>query len=317
MASETRPVSDYGRVAVLMGGWSAEREVSLKSGAAVLAALQRAGVDAHGIDAGRDILAVLERGRFDRVFIVLHGRGGEDGVIQAALELLDLPYTGSGVLGSALGMDKLRCKRLWLGAGLPTPDYAELRSVAECAETAQRLGLPLAVKPATEGSSIGITKVTSLDQLTAAWQAAAEFDPVVLAEHWVEGGEYTVAVLGEAALPAIRLETPRSFYDYEAKYLAEDTNYHCPCGLEPGRERELAGLALEAYRAVGASGWGRVDVMMDAAGGLWLLEVNTVPGMTDHSLVPMAARAAGLSFEALVLRILDTSFAREARHGAA
>lgn len=317
MAIETRTVSDYGRVAVLMGGWSAEREVSLKSGAAVLAALQRAGVDAHGIDAGRDILAVLEKGRFDRVFIVLHGRGGEDGVIQGALELLDLPYTGSGVLGSALGMDKLRCKRLWQGAGLPTPGYAELRSETECAEAAQRLGLPLAVKPATEGSSIGITKVTSLDQLTAAWQAAAEFDPVVLAEHWVEGGEYTVAVLGDAALPAIRLETPRSFYDYEAKYFAEDTRYHCPCGLDPARERELAGLALEAYRAVGASGWGRVDVMMDAAGGLWLLEVNTVPGMTDHSLVPMAARAAGLSFEALVLRILDTSFARESAHGAA
>ncbi len=315
MMAEARSVADYGRVAVLLGGWSAERAVSLKSGAAVLAALQRAGVDAHGVDAGRDILQVLAAGGFDRAFIILHGRGGEDGVMQAALELLGLPYTGSGVLGSALGMDKQRCKELWLGKGLPTAPFAMIHGAEECAAVAARLGLPLAVKPSTEGSSIGITRVTSADQLVAAWEAAAGYDHDVLAERWITGAEYTVALLGDEALPVIRLETPREFYDYEAKYHADDTRYHCPCGLPEERERALQQLAVDAYRAVGGSGWGRVDIMVDEAGAPWLLEVNTAPGMTDHSLVPMAARVAGLSFEELVLRILDTSFEREGLHG--
>ena len=301
----------FGRVAVLYGGWSAEREVSLKSGRAVLEALQARGVDAHGIDAGRDVVEQLKAGAFERAFIVMHGRGGEDGVIQGALELLGLPYTGSKVLASALGMDKLRTKQLWLGAGLPTPAFRVLESAAEAGQAADALALPLMVKPALEGSSIGMSKVWQAGELAAAFTKAAGFGPV-LAEQFIEGSEYTVAILGERALPPIRLETSHDFYDFDAKYIANDTRYHCPCGLPPEAEAELKALALAAFRAVGARGWGRVDVMRDAEGRFWLLEINTVPGMTDHSLVPMAARADGMDFEALVLAILATTLGQEA-----
>jgi len=294
----------FGKVAVLMGGWSAEREISLNSGGQVLAALQDAGVDAHGIDADRDVLEVLKAGGFDRVFNMLHGRGGEDGVIQGGLEMIGLPYTGSGVLGSAVSMDKLVTKRLWRGAGLPTPDYQVLDAETDWAVVASGLGLPLIVKPALEGSSIGMSKVEAVGQLPEAYAAAAACGGPVFAERWIVGAEYTAAILGTEVLPLIRLETPRSFYDYEAKYKAETTRYHCPCGLEAPVEQRLQSQALQAFEAVGARGWGRVDLMVDRVGVPWLIEVNTVPGMTDHSLVPMAARAAGMDFQALVLRIL-------------
>ncbi len=302
--------AEFGKVAVLMGGWSAERAVSLRSGQAVLAALLARGVDARGIDADREILRVLSGGGFDRAFIVLHGRGGEDGVIQGALEILGLPYTGSGVLASALGMDKLRTKQVWRGAGLPTPPWRLVERAAELADAARDLGLPLAVKPSREGSSIGISRVDDPAQFQSAWEQADACDSPVLVEPWIQGQEYTGALLGGAALPLIRLETPRTFYDYEAKYHANDTRYLCPCGLPEAREAELHALVRQAFSAVDGSGWGRVDLMVDAGGQPWLLEVNTVPGMTDHSLVPMAARVAGFSFEDLVWRILETSRAR-------
>lgn len=301
--------TEFGTVAVLMGGWSAERAVSLNSGQAVLTALRAQGVNAHGVDADRQILQTLAGGSFDRVFIVLHGRGGEDGVIQGVLELLGLPYTGSGVLASALGMDKLRTKQLWLGMGLPTPPYRIVESAVELADAAADLGLPLAVKPSAEGSSIGISRVNDPTQFQAAWERATACDSPVLVEPWIQGQEYTGAILHGEALPLIRLETPREFYDYEAKYHAEDTRYLCPCGLLVEREMTLRQLVRQAFAAVGGSGWGRVDLMVDGQNQPWLLEVNTVPGMTDHSLVPMAARAAGLSFADLVWRILETTLA--------
>jgi len=294
---------DFGRVAVLLGGDSAEREISLRSGAAVLAALQRRGVEAQGIDAGRDVLQRLQEGAYDRAFIMLHGRGGEDGVIQGALERLGLPYTGSGVLGSALGMDKYRTKLIWRALGLPTPESV-LLSHENDLQQADALGYPLIVKPSHEGSSIGMAKVSGASELAAAWQEASRYDAQVLAERWIVGGEYTASILGERALPLIRLETPRTFYDYEAKYQATTTLYHCPCGLAAAQEQALQTLSLRAFAAVGASGWGRVDLMLDQAGQPWLIEVNTAPGMTDHSLVPMAARQAGIDFDELVLRIL-------------
>ena len=294
---------DFGRVAVLMGGWAAEREVSLVSGQAVLDGLLRRGVDAHGIDADPQVLSVLADGRYDRVFNVLHGRGGEDGVIQGGLDVLGLPYTGSGVLGSALGMDKYRSKLLFRSLGLPTPPFELIRSTADLARV-EALGFPLMIKPALEGSSIGMSRVENADELHAAWLKAAEYDSHVMAEAWVEGAEYTAAVLGERALPLIRLETPHAFYDYDAKYVADDTRYLIPCGLDPAREAELQGLALAAFEAIGASGWGRVDILMDRAQRPYLIEVNTVPGMTGHSLVPMAAQAVGLSFDDLVWSIL-------------
>ena len=299
--------SNMGRVAVLMGGWSAEREISLRSGGEVLAGLQARGVDAHAVDAGRDVLQVLDDGGYDRAFIALHGPGGEDGVIQAGMELLGLPYTGSGVLGSALAMDKLRSKQVWRGAGLPTPEYMELRSDSAPDDVVARLGLPLIIKPAHEGSSIGMTRVTSADELPAAYALAARYDRDVFAERWITGEEYTVSLLGDEVLPAIRLETPRTFYDFAAKYESDDTLYHCPCGLGEADLQALNTLAVEAFRVLGGWGWGRVDVMRDEGGRLWLLEVNTIPGMTDHSLVPMAAAAQGIDFEELVWRILRTS----------
>lgn len=290
-------LSRVGRVAVLAGGRSAEREISLKSGREVHAALRKLGVLAELVDPAEVPVDTLTG--FKRVFIALHGRGGEDGVIQGVLEHLGVPYTGSGVMASAIGMDKVRTKLLWAGAGLPTPAFYVAGSAG-----APALGFPLMVKPAREGSSIGMRKVDNAQELAGAIAAAQEYDDEVLVERWVTGAEFTVAILGDRALPAIRLETPNSFYDFDAKYRADTTRYLCPCGLDEVQENELKALALRAFRAVGAEGWGRVDVMQDADGQFQLLEINTVPGMTDHSLVPMAARAEGLSFEALVAEIL-------------
>ncbi|MDS4070316.1 MAG: D-alanine--D-alanine ligase [Candidatus Competibacter sp.] len=311
--TQRRAVADpaeFGRVAVLMGGWSAERAVSLVSGQAVLKALQARGVDAHGVDVDREISRVLANGGFDRVFVALHGRGGEDGLIQGALEILGLPYTGSGVLASALGMDKLRTKEIWRGAGLPTPPWRLVESAAELTDAAAELGLPLAVKPSREGSSIGISRVGEPAQFQLAWERATSCDSPVLVEPWIQGQEFTGSLLQGEALPLIRLETPREFYDYEAKYHADDTRYLCPCGLPETREAELRELVRRAFAAVDGYGWGRVDLMVDGQDRPWLLEVNTVPGMTDHSLVPMAARVAGLNFQELVWRILETSLTR-------
>ncbi|MGS0941816.1 D-alanine--D-alanine ligase [Pseudomonas luteola] len=296
--------ADYGRVAVLYGGKSAEREVSLNSGKMVLAALQAAGVDAFGIDVGQDLLQRLNTEQVDRAFIVLHGRGGEDGSMQGLLECLGIPYTGSGVLASALAMDKLKTKHLWLSQGLSTPKYAVLCCESDCRKAAEELGFPLIVKPAHEGSSIGMAKVNSVNELITAWQSASTYDSQVLVEQWISGPEFTVALLGDQVLPPIRLGTTHDFYDYDAKYLASDTRYQVPCGLDEERELELKVLARHACEVVGTAGWARVDVMQDKEGRFWLLEVNTVPGMTDHSLVPMAAKAAGLDYQQLVLTVL-------------
>jgi D-alanine-D-alanine ligase len=292
----------FGKVAVLFGGRSAEREISLISGRAVLDALLRQGVAASAFDPAERPLEQL-RG-FDRAFVVLHGRGGEDGTIQGALEWLGLPYTGSGVLGSALAMDKVRTKQLWQAVGIPTPEWIEVHDAADLAMV-RAVDAPLAVKPAREGSSIGITRVTKASELDAAWRAAAALDPSVIVERWVEGDEYTASIVDDQGLPLIKLETPNvAFYDYQAKYFREDTVYRCPSGLDAAVERELVALCLRAFHAVGARGWGRVDLMLDRNGAPWLLEVNTVPGMTSHSLVPMAAAAVGVGFDELCLRIL-------------
>lgn len=294
-----------GKVAVMLGGSSAEREISLKSGAAVLAALRRAGVDAHGFDPAERPLAELQGEGFQRVFIALHGRGGEDGTLQGALDLMGIPYTGSGVLASALAMDKWRSKLCWQAAGIPVPDYAVLDANTDFAAVEARLGLPLFVKPANEGSSIGITKVKATGGLRAAYEVAIRYDPLVIAERFLAGGEYTVAILGVQALPAIRIVPAGEFYDYDAKYFRDDTEYRIPCGLSSDAEMAMAELALKAFAVVGGRGWGRVDVMLDSEGRAYCLEANMVPGMTDHSLVPMAARATGMSFEDLVVNILE------------
>jgi D-alanine-D-alanine ligase len=299
----------FGKVAVLMGGDSAEREISLESGSAVLAALLRQGVRAEGLDLNGQVLGRLQAEGFDRVFIALHGRGGEDGQIQGALETLRIPYTGSGILASALAMDKRMSKRVWLSLGLPTPPFLELGQGFDPEAVVEAVGLPIMVKPAREGSSVGASKVTAKDALTEAWRQAARTDDCVIAERWITGKEYTVAVLGAEALPIIRLETPRAFYDYEAKYLDDQTRYLIPSGLSEDRERVTQSLALRAFHALGCRGWGRVDLMIDGQDQPWLLEVNTVPGMTSHSLVPMAAKAAGIGFDELVLRILEMSLA--------
>ena len=296
-----------GRIVVLYGGQSGEREVSLKGGKAVLSALQGKGLDAYGLDLGPGWIAELEALQADHVFIVLHGAGGEDGTVQGALECMGLPYTGSGVLASALAMDKLRCKQLWQGIGLPTAGFALLHKDSDWSALLVELGGEVMVKPASEGSSLGMAKASSANELQAAWLAADAFDSVVIAERWLSGGEYTVAILNGRPLPVIKLETDRAFYDYEAKYLADDTRYICPCGLSAEDEQAMQALALEAFTSLGCQGWGRVDVMMTANGEPSLLEVNTVPGMTDHSLVPMAAAAAGISFADLLIEILQTS----------
>jgi len=301
---------DFGRVAVLLGGDSSERAISLLSGNAVLAALVRRGVDAHAFDPKARALSQLIDARFDRVWIALHGPGGEDGTLQGALEFMGVPYTGSGVMGSAVGMDKLATKRLAQSIGVATADFVVLRGPDDFDSALERLGLPMIVKPATQGSSVGMTKVERGAELAAAYQAAVALETSVFAEPWITGGEYTVAILKERALPSIRIETPRTFYDYEAKYFRSDTRYLCPSGLSAMAEEHLANLALAAFGAVGASGWGRADFMMDETGRPLLLEVNTIPGMTDHSLVPMAALALGIDFEELVWQVLETSCAR-------
>jgi D-alanine-D-alanine ligase len=295
----------FGKVGVIFGGRSAERDISLKSGGAVLAALLRQGVDAHAFDPAEQSLAELAAAGFERVFLILHGRGGEDGTMQGALNLLNIPYTGSGVMASAVGMDKWRSKMIWQAAGLPVPDYALLDDACDFAEVEARLGLPLFVKPANEGSSVGISKVKQPGDLAAAYRAARKHDPLVLAERFMGGGEYTVAILGDQALPAIRIEPMNEFYDYDAKYFRDDTRYHCPCGLPAERETAMRNLAMRAFQVLGCRGWGRVDVLLDADGAPYLLEINTAPGMTDHSLVPMAARQAGIDFDQLCLRVLE------------
>jgi D-alanine-D-alanine ligase len=293
-----------GKVAVLLGGKSAERAVSLKSGGMVLQALRSRRVDAHAFDPSTQGLDALLEQRYDRVFIALHGRFGEDGTVQGILEWLGIPYTGSGVLASALAMDKLRTKLVWQACGLPTAPHEVLRADADFAEVAKRLGMPIMVKPVNEGSSIGMSKVREAGALEEAYALAVNYDRAVMAEKFIEGTELTGAILGDEALPLIRLETPRDFYDYDAKYVADDTRYILPCGLPAQKEQSLRQLCLEAFRALGCRGWGRVDLMLDRAGNPYLLEVNTAPGMTDHSLVPMAARAIGLSYEDLCMRIL-------------
>jgi D-alanine-D-alanine ligase len=300
----------FGRVAVVMGGHSAEREVSLDSGRNVLAALKRRGVDAHGIDGIPALLDALRAGHFARVFNILHGRGGEDGVLQGALQSLGVPFTGSGVLGSALSMDKVRTKQVWQALGLPTPRYARHRVGSDLGGAIAALGLPVVVKPAHEGSSVGISRVRSSADLPAAVELAARYDGELLIEELIEGEEYTVGILRGEALPSIRIVPAGEFYDYHAKYVAEDTQYLCP-GLDAAGEERIRALALAAFRAAGCSGWGRVDLMRDRRGECFLLEVNTTPGMTSHSLVPKAAAAVGIDFDELCWRILETSFERE------
>ncbi|TXL15810.1 D-alanine--D-alanine ligase [Methylococcaceae bacterium HT4] len=303
-----KQAKDFGRVAVLMGGTAAEREISLNSGNAVLQALSASKVDVTAVDVKSTVLEALKDSSFDRVVNIIHGRGGEDGVLQAVLDTLELPYTGSGVLASALSMDKLRTKLCWQGEGLETPKWVLLQSEFDIQRCIDELGFPVIVKPALEGSSLGMSRAESKEELIKAWQDAAQYQCDVYAEAWVNGQEYTVGILNGETLPVIRLETPNAFYDFDAKYRANTTQYHCPAGLTVEAEAELAELALQACRVLGVTGWGRVDVFIDEQGVAQLIEVNTVPGMTDHSLVPMAARQAGLSFEELVWRILETSF---------
>lgn len=295
----------FGKVAVLFGGTSAEREVSLMSGRAVLAALQAVGVDAHAFDPAERDLHVLKEEGFERVFIALHGRGGEDGTVQGALELMGIPYTGSGVMASALAMDKWRTKMVWLASGLPTPRYAILQADTDWAAVVADLGLPIFVKPAHEGSSMGATKVTAADQLQAAWELAAQYDRLVLAEEFIDGEELTAPFLEDQVLPLVRIVAPDGNYDYQHKYFTDDTRYDCPCGLDPEHEAELRALVMKSAQVLGCRGWGRADLILSAQGRPYLLEMNTSPGMTSHSLVPMSARVAGLEFEALCLKILE------------
>jgi D-alanine-D-alanine ligase len=300
-------VNNFGKVAVLFGGRSAEREVSLKSGAAVLAALQRSGVDAHAFDPAERELSELKTEKFDRVFMMLHGRFGEDGTVQGALELMGIPYTGSGVMASAIGMDKWRSKLIWQAAGLPIPEYEALTAPTDWNAVAEHLDLPLFMKPASEGSSVGVIKVKTVEALPAAYAEAAKHDKVVIAESFMSGGEYTVAILNGKALPAIKIEPASEFYDYEAKYLRDDTRYLCPCGLDAEQEAEMQHMAQLGFQLIGGQGWGRVDFLRGEDGKMYLLEANTAPGMTDHSLVPMAARQAGIAFDQLVVQILESA----------
>ena len=303
----TDSVTQFGKVAVLMGGLSAEREISLQSGGAVLTALNNKGVDAHGIDVNENIVNELLNGNYKNVFIMLHGRGGEDGTIQGLLEVMNLPYTGSGVMASSLAMDKLKTKQIWMAMGLPTPDFCILDCEKSCQQAVEKLALPLIVKPVLEGSSIGMSKVEQAEDLVPAWRLAQQCGGTVIAESWIDGDEYTAAILEDRVLPIIQLKTSHKFYDYDAKYAANDTEYICPCDLSNKDETEFSNLAKTAFNAVNASDWGRVDFMVDKNNQPWLIEVNTVPGMTSHSLVPMAAKQSGLSFDDLVLRILSTA----------
>lgn len=307
-----------GRVMVLMGGWSAEREVSLASGRAVHEALISRGVDAIGVDLDRagaqELGHRLLAERVDRVFIALHGRGGEDGQVQALLELAEMPYTGSGMAASAIGMDKVMCKRIWQGAGLDTPAFAMVDSLSAAREAAEALGWPVIIKPTADGSSVGVSKVDDPADVEPAFREAAAHGEVMV-EQFIAGGEYTVAILGEQSLPAIRIEASaeHAFYDYQAKYEAEDTGYRIPCGLSAEEEARLAEAARTAFGLIGARGWGRVDFIRDAAGRHWLIEVNTVPGMTSHSLVPMAAHAVGMDFPGLCVAILEQTLGSRPR----
>ena len=297
--------SDFGKVAVLLGGRSAERAISLKSGKAVLDGLRRRGVNAHPFDPAEQPMEALRQQEFNRVHIALHGRYGEDGTVQGALELMGLPYTGSGVMASALAMDKWRTKLLWQAAGINTPRHLLLNPQSDFDAVVKELGLPLIVKPSREGSTIGLTKVTAATDMLKAYELAAKHDMMVLAEQFIDGLELTVAILGETALPLVRIQTASGLYDYQAKYISEDTRYFCPSGLSAAEEDAIQMQALQAHKVLGCEGWGRVDVMLDKSGKPYFLETNTSPGMTDHSLVPMAAKAAGISFEDLVLRILE------------
>jgi D-alanine-D-alanine ligase len=299
-----------GRVAVLMGGTSGEREVSLMTGGRVLKALQEAGVDAFGLDVGHDVAEQLTKNKPDRAWIALHGRGGEDGTIQGLLEWMQIPYTGSGVMASSLAMDKMRCKYMWQGMGLPTLPFRILDEKTDLDTVIADLGLPLAVKPSCEGSSLGVKKVMCKEDLLPAFQAAFEYKCPVIAEPYVEFAEYTVGILGKEALPVIKIETPQTvFYDFEAKYFSDETRYLIPSGLDEAAEKELQAIALNAFQSLGCRHWGRVDVVRDKDGQFWILEVNTIPGMTEHSLVPQAAKARGISFAQLALRILAQSLA--------
>ncbi|MDD5174994.1 MAG: D-alanine--D-alanine ligase [Sterolibacterium sp.] len=298
-------MSDFGKVAVLMGGSSAEREISLISGRAVLQALRQQGVDAHALDPSVTPIWDLQREAYARVFVMLHGRFGEDGTVQGALELMGLPYTGSGVMASALAMDKWRTKLVWQAAGIPTPKYRMLTPQSDLTRVVEELGLPLIVKPAREGSSIGVSKVNTANEMGPAFDLAYRLDPLVMAEEFVSGQELTAAVLGERVLPLVRIEAPEGKYDYENKYFTDVVRYHCPAGVRAGLATEIHGAVLRAFQVLGCRGWGRADLILKPDGSFSLLEMNTLPGMTNHSLVPMAARAAGLSFEDLVMRILE------------
>jgi D-alanine-D-alanine ligase len=300
-------MKQFGKVAVLMGGSSSEREVSLMSGAGVLAALRSRQIDAHAFDPSEKPLAALKEEGFDRVFIALHGPFGEDGTLQGALETMGMPYTGCGVMASAIGMDKWRTKLVWQGAGLPVPEFVLLDDQTDLAAVEARLGLPLFVKPACEGSSFGVTKVKAAGEIHAAYAEARKYDSLVLAERYIGGGEYTCAVLGDRALPSIKIEPSTEFYNYDAKYFRDDTVYRCPAGLSEEAEQQMRTLALTGFRVLGGRGWGRVDFLLDEDGQPYLLEVNTAPGMTSHSLVPMAARVDGLSYEDLCVAILDAA----------
>jgi D-alanine-D-alanine ligase len=298
-------MTDFGKVAVLMGGPSAEREISLISGKAVLAALQAKGIDAHAFDPAERELFDLKRDGFRRVFIALHGRFGEDGTVQGALEVMRIPYTGSGVMGSALSMDKWRTKLVWDASGIPTPRFAMITAATAWETLAELLGLPLIVKPAREGSTLGLTKVHSVEALAAAYALAAKYDPLVIAEEFIAGHELTASVLGDEALPLVRIEAPEGNYDYQNKYFTDVTKYYCPSGLPEALEQEIRAQTLKSFRVLGCRGWGRADVMMRPDGTYSFLEMNTSPGMTGHSLVPMAAKAAGLGYAELCVRILE------------
>lgn len=306
---------DYGKVAVLLGGSSAERTISLETGSAICEALKLSGVNAYEFDTSDKSLIELKQQNFDRAFIALHGRGGEDGTIQGTLQTLGIPYTGSGVLGSALSMDKARSKLIWNASELPTPEFLNINNNKDLLKVPDKLGFPVVIKPVNEGSSVGVSIVSNQDQLISAWNMASDLDNQVMAERWIDGEEFTATVLIDDVLPMIKLSTPREFYDYEAKYHADTTEYLCPCGLSKSQEHKLAEMVMNAFLSLSASGWGRVDFLLDRDSKPWLIELNTVPGMTSHSLVPMSAKQAGLSFEQLVLNILYTSVCIDRNYG--